>query len=769
MNKITNKTFIQILWDRNVPQYLGTYLAVGFGLLQFVEFITKRYKLSDVLVDKYLLVWLALLPAIIIIIYFGGQLKFKSTNLKWPRFIVITNILFAFLAAGFLFNGKQTINFSQIELVNEEGQKFNVIVPARNKVKTVASFQFKNLTGDLDKNWYGVAFSQLLQYNLNQRPEFYTFSAYSLNTFHDVLGLPSFISPNIGMQREIAVKSRNDYFTSISYNIINGKFEFKGKLYSSKDSKIITELTATNEDPYVAIDKLKQQIFDHIPEGFKNIENQTYMPVSTLITDNFEALKYHTESRILFYKHPTKLLKVLKLEQKAIALDPSCTECYYYMGDVLYGLGRKEEAITALKRAIQLGKSLPQRMQFLAKGIYYSITKKVDSYYKLQELHRKMFPYEFAPYQNLMNKYFVDYGIDKTKALIQEAIDNGNIEKGLLVLFYLQLRNEEYPEALNTLDRYTAEFPDRDQERLKYASVYEKQGDINAAKKVLLEEETLDPLNAEIQIKLAEIEFKTQQIDLAYKRINNGLLQATTLTDSIAFLWYKVSLLKNSGQIKKAFEAINIFEEYAVKRKPINIVLSNTFESKSDMYQSIGESDRIEKILTVLSKYSPQHEEMKRCLTLLNSIMCDYNTEIIKVSCKSEFEHFGKGYGGFIDVAEAYQMKDYHKCLKLLELDNNRLFNLIQERCFLANIYAKAGDIEKAKEIIKKEIDKKTDEPIYYYQMATLLKKSNPIQARKYVNIALNYWENSDANYIPFQRAISLSKELYLQGTKIKL
>ncbi len=67
MNKNVNQSFLQNLWDRKVPQYLGTYFAVGFGLLQFVEFQTRRYDLSAVLVDKYLLVWFALIPAAMLI------------------------------------------------------------------------------------------------------------------------------------------------------------------------------------------------------------------------------------------------------------------------------------------------------------------------------------------------------------------------------------------------------------------------------------------------------------------------------------------------------------------------------------------------------------------------------------------------------------------------------------------------------------------------------------------------------------------------------
>ena len=104
MTEETKKTGLQSLWDRKFPQYIGTYFAVGFGLLQFLIIVTKQYNLSESLVDKYLIVWFALLPALLILIYFKGKLNpsTESGVLKWPKFAVIGNIVVAFLLGGLL-------------------------------------------------------------------------------------------------------------------------------------------------------------------------------------------------------------------------------------------------------------------------------------------------------------------------------------------------------------------------------------------------------------------------------------------------------------------------------------------------------------------------------------------------------------------------------------------------------------------------------------------------------------------------------------------
>jgi len=69
---MSNTSFFGKLWERKVPQYLGTYLAVGFGLLQFLEFITRRFAIGDFMVDGYLLLWLLLIPAVALLIYYEG-------------------------------------------------------------------------------------------------------------------------------------------------------------------------------------------------------------------------------------------------------------------------------------------------------------------------------------------------------------------------------------------------------------------------------------------------------------------------------------------------------------------------------------------------------------------------------------------------------------------------------------------------------------------------------------------------------------------------
>ncbi|WP_350288553.1 tetratricopeptide repeat protein [uncultured Croceitalea sp.] len=768
MSSETNKSWFQNLWDRKVPQYLGTYFAVGFGLLQFVEFLTIRYNLSEYLVDKYLLVWFTLVPAIITLIYFNDQLnpKTKSGVVKWPKFLVIGNVIVAFLLGGLLFNGDNTKQVEIVNLTNEEGKEVKALVPALKKVKTVASFQFENLTNDADQDWWGVAFSDLLESSLDQRPEFYTFSQYSLHRFYDGLGLTSFTVPNVGMQREIAQKSRSDYFSRISYNIEGKQFVFKGNLYSSKTGKSVFSISAKNSSPFLAIDAIKQQIYDNIPNPLKTEENQVSLPSSSLITSNVEALKYLTQSNISFLKNPRGLDEVVALGEKAIELDDTCAICYYTLAQPVFGMGKRDEAIVLVKKAIKYGASLPERTQFYPKEILYSITNNTDAYYKLQEMRRKMYPYEFKPYQQLLPLYKTNYGIDSAKVLIKEAIDNGNIERGMLTLYNLQVESEDYIEAEKTLDKFSLEFPDREQDRMKYANIYEKQGRIEKAKEILEEEETLDPLNTVVQTRLAYLDFKNLDIDGAYKRVEMGIAQSTSLTDSLNYLLIKTHFLRMCGQIDEALKVYADYENYGLKTMPLSAMLGRTLMGKGDMYYSINQPQKTNELYREMDKYSPESTIAFKCNIQANSIFREYGLTIKDedfMPCGKFYENYGDGFKEYFSLVNFYRLGDYEKCLSILQEDKGRIRELLADaRYFLADIYYKNGDAEKAKDILEKAIEQKTDEPFYYYRMAVILENENKKKARAYLDIAMQYWAEADKDFILVKKANELSNRLLI-------
>lgn len=765
----TSNTFFSNLWKKKIPQYLGSYFAIGFGILQFIEFASKRYQFSSNIVDKYLLIWILLIPAIVILIYFNGNIlgKTNTTKIKWPKYAVLGNVLIAFIVGG-IFKGKTSAQYKDeiVQLVDEEGKQLQAVIPELNRIKSIACFQFVNKSNDDSNAWWSPAFSVLLQSTLNQRPEFYSVSEFELSKYYNELSLESFTTPTIGMHRKIAQKSRNDYFLRTSFEVKNDEYILTSKLYNTLDGKEEKEFKITDASPFIAIDKLSAELYQHYFGAFENKETQILLPSSSLITNQTEALKSYTESSLIFFKNPEDLESAINSMSKAIKADKTCAQCYSSLGVIYYLQKDKENALKHLKKAIKYGEGLPKRSQFDAKAMYYSISGNIGGYLKLLELRKNMFPYEFTAYEQLQHLYATNKGVDSTIVLLDEAIENGNIEKGLLAKFDWQLVKEDYNGAENTLLRLTKEFPDREQDKNKFVTLYRRQGNLDKAKKYLIELEALNPFDTEIQIDIAFIDFKNLEFKKAMDRINEGYEQADTQTDSLAFLWAKGYLELKLGKVESALEHINKYEALAQKQMPTLQVLQKTFFTKVLAYQSNGNNDNIATLIDDMSTYQEELRPIFKCQTselmLREYVPNSLHGNAFK-GCLNTFDSYGEGYKNRYLIYNAYLNNNYQEALNILT-EHPDLHKSLDD-FFLINLYKISDNHSKAITLAKKNIKLKTVDVKYYIVLAELLKEKDPDTARKHLSTALKFLEQADTNYYPLIKAKEL--EFALNDNKI--
>lgn len=759
-------SIITKLKNRKVPQYLGSYLAIGFALLQFIYILVDRYSFSNKLVDLYLMVWILLIPTVVVLTYFGWEWNpiLAKGNRKWPKILVATNFTTILVLGIFMLSrSASSANVPNIiEVTDEKGEVHKAMIPTLDKVKKVACFQFENIAENDEDDWWGVAFSQLLSLNLEQRPEYYANSAYGLNRFYEQLNTQAFTIPSVATQRTIALKNRNDYFTRISYNKMEDKYVFKGSLYEASNGKPIVSIDVTNESPFAAIDEIKQIIFDHIPNPLIGDQSIVELPCSTLLTENIEALKQYTKGSILFFKNPQTIEEVNNYFINSIQADQRCSYCYWALGDNLYGLGKREEAIQAFKKSIQYGETLPKRMQMNLKWTYYRITNNTQSYIQLLEMQRKMFPYNFNSYKHLSGIYHVNYGIDSAKVILQEAIKHGNKELGMLEMYDLQLGNKEYDAAENTLRQFLQAFPDREQDQIKFATLYEKQGKLTEARNILSKEASLHPFDVEIQHRIAFLEFRNHKPQQALQTINNALIESTNLTDSLYLYLAKGNLLALTGQIEKAMEVYSKYEHEALRKMPKSRILLNTITPKTECLMLTGRNQDIQTLIQEYLTYSPENTLSINCSFNITAIT--YNLfEIIDSDsfheCIDFYDTMGNGYREFMEIMYNYYNNNYQECITLLDR-NQSVKDIMSDSYMLAKIYAKTGNKKEAFLHINSALSMKPYHPMSYFEYAKLLQEDKLKEAQVYLDIAMNYWEHADTDFIPKQKAIEFQNLL---------
>jgi hypothetical protein len=478
-------TFFERLWERKVPQLLGTYLAVGFGVLQFVEFISRRFSMSSFWVDSYLLLWLLLIPAVALLLYYQGLPASTGKGFNWKKWAIFGNLVLVLLLVLLIPGSAAPATTQTIVTTDTEGKAVRRVIPSAASVQRIAVFQFTNESDDESTDWWGTAYSLLLNDDLRQRPEFLTLGVQSLNRFYPRFNLDKFSDINVGLQRKIAQRARTDYFVSAKYTVSEDSHEVNGGLYRTRDGKLMQTLQAVGPDVFTAVDRLRDQINDFLPPPVVVDQMATELPASALITDREDALQAYAEGVIAFSLDPGNLPVSLNHFLTSLGIDPNCAPCTYEAGDKLYGLGKQDSAKLLITRATRLAEVLPEREQFSYKSSLMAVSGSVDGYYRLMESYRNIYPYEFSPYEALENQYARNYGLDSAIVLMELAAELSDREQALGRLYELYVRAAYYDKVEATIKDLEQEFPDPEMARRRYAALYQTTGQMDKTRETL--------------------------------------------------------------------------------------------------------------------------------------------------------------------------------------------------------------------------------------------------------------------------------------------
>ncbi len=162
------QSFFKRMMNRRIPQIIGIYMAVSWGIVQFVDWIVNRYLLSHHLVDLALVILLSLIPSSLIVAYYHG----RPGKDKWKRTEVIgipVNVVITAFLVFALFSGKDLGKVSQkVTVQDETGKQIERMIPKSDFRRKVALFYFKNETGDKSLDWLQYGITHMLDYDLSQ-------------------------------------------------------------------------------------------------------------------------------------------------------------------------------------------------------------------------------------------------------------------------------------------------------------------------------------------------------------------------------------------------------------------------------------------------------------------------------------------------------------------------------------------------------------------------------------------------------------------------
>ena len=229
------KTFFEDLIDRRFFQFIGTYLGVSFGLIQFAEFMENRYSPGFQLVDKMIIFLAVLLPAVIVFIYNHGR-KGRDKWKPFERIFLPSNLVVALGMALFFFNSPPAGAATEtVSITTEEGETTTRVVPKTEYTKRLVIFPFTNNTGDEDKDWLRVGGSYLLDKDIEQDMRIFSTQALSLKYYYESYNHKYLDEIPFSTQLKIAQEYYTDYFLVNTLESVEVTFK-----PSSTDSSVLT-------------------------------------------------------------------------------------------------------------------------------------------------------------------------------------------------------------------------------------------------------------------------------------------------------------------------------------------------------------------------------------------------------------------------------------------------------------------------------------------------------------------------------------------------
>jgi tetratricopeptide (TPR) repeat protein len=761
------KSLIDQLRERRFIQFTVSYLVAGWGLLQFTDWVVKRYAFAPVWVDIVMIFLIAMLPSVLLLTYNHG----KPGKDQWrlvEKIMLPGNVVIAFLIIVFTFKGENLgATAERVQVTNEDGESFERLVPKNAYSKRIGLFA---LNGDLPKEdqWIRFGLPHLISGDLQQDNRLTALSGIFLaNNYYDRYGYKETDQLPLSIQRQIAEDEYADQFFSGNIEKTeNGNYKVVLNVYAKAESKPIQTIEVEHNDLQELADKISEQYQENL--YLPDIQNEEFidLPVSNLYSPNDEALEAYIEGLIeTRIRNNTEL--AVKNYQKAVGKDPNFAEAYLELSNLLTRLNQTDAANEAMQHAMDRLAGLPEERQFIIRYFYYDHNKDMDKAIALLEMWRKLYPRSYSPYSLLMYAHFNRREVEQAKKVGLDAIKAGHTSKILLRLASYASFQGNTEEAIQYYEQFAREYPHRAMEADELGQIYIERGEFQKAKEHYEKINILKPDEYNTLSRLAQIESKMGNPDKATQLYEDAMKASKNAKDSMTVAYWQCLHYYYQGKARQSINIIekrwelmsNVYTPYEVGREMLNFAFIQVFVHG-------GKEEEIKnRIQQFLSDY-PDPTGVFNCSFELNyyiTVEDEEGMDRIMPPCSNAIKSFaGEKAMGMI---EAYHQKikgNYKESLRLFE----EYFKAIgmetkQINIVYAELYNLNKEPQKALDFLKDYVAVNPEIPNGHYQMALSYQQlGETAKAKESLNKALKAYEHADAAFLPYQQAKKLLEEL---------
>ena len=492
---------------RRVPQILGIYLAVGWGVLEFTDWLVNRYLLSPHLLDFSLVTWATMIPTVLLLTWFHGA-PGADTWTRAEKVGIPANLVGAAVILFAVFSGKDLgAATASVTIETDAGETVERIVPKAEFRKSVAIFFFDEESGDTALHWLRYGIPGALATDLSQdlfldiRDTQVFLERLRQEGFDDGLDVP-FV-----LKREIAGFLHLPHFVTGAISRDGDQLAVSVSVYETRRGKLLSEQAYTGDDIFELADAIAVQLKRDLQVPEHHIDETTDLPVSEILTASEDAYRSYIDGSYAFTIEVDYETAALHWE-RAVEQDPQFALAYLGLFSAYTSTNQAARGEQAIETAMGLLYKLTERVQVTIKAIYYWIVKQdMAKALAAAEMRADLFPQDINAHLMLAQLHTVrDDKLGAIAALERVVdLDPSRIDM-LLEIGQLYESEGEFETALANYRRYAEESPNDPRSFVRLGDLSRRIGEHEAARADYNKALVIDTDNVAAMISMAELE-----------------------------------------------------------------------------------------------------------------------------------------------------------------------------------------------------------------------------------------------------------------------
>jgi len=599
------------LFQRRVPHILGLYLGGCWIAVEFVNFLTERYLLSDALTDLTLVALFAMVPAVIMLAWFHGT-PGKDQAPKIEKVFVPLNLVAMIALASTLFYGKELgATATEVTAVDETGQIVTRMAPKQSFRRKLAVFFFANVDEDEGLDWLQYGVPVMLQRDLEQDSFVGTWSPLdgheqsgmlSLQRagFDDGLGAP------LPLMRQVAEDRSLPAMLTGQFSRSDGGFAIDAQLHWTNNRYPTEQIAVQGRDPMDAVDALTVEIkraldvpsvarsmmadltvAEHFTTSVKAVQAYVNAVVDTAIRNDHEAAEENWLA--------------------ATAEDPAFSAAHLQRGLRAFQSGQTQSAQPSIQAARQHDYKLLHGEKFILKALEYSVDGQADKVTSVYQTWSELYPDDFDARMHLaFSQMYGDNNVSGAIQTLERMRQLAPTEYWLLTqLSMLYPLNGDTATALNLLGEYSVARPQDFTPWLFSGFLRLADGDLARAREDLARADVMSSGRVDPVLALANLNLREGLYDEAQARIDDARSIASAPRQDAAVLKEQIKYFRQRGMLDEVVNSIDeLYQTDAAYRNPINLMMASFIDYIEDFVTAGKDED----VLARLAQYDGQFQ-----------------------------------------------------------------------------------------------------------------------------------------------------------------